>query len=222
MPNQPDRLSFREFMMKTTLDLTQLERKIRQETLQDGLLELFFGLNLFAASAMLQEQRNMIPFLFTLLFGSMVFRFLKRTITDPRIGYVELPENYAPDRSARRLYISLGIAIFLLFLAILFLSGDIRHAARWYRWMPLPVGLGLSLVFLMLGRWSGLLRHYLLGALAAASGVFFTFQTFAWKMEALSLTLLAVSLPSIAVGLVLLVRFIIRYPAHKPGPENQA
>lgn len=204
--------------MNAPMDLLQLEKKIRRETLQDGLLEIFMGLMLISSSTMLQKNGMAFPFFFFLLFGSQVIRAMKRCITDPRIGYVELPESFSTSQTADRLYIGLGVGILGIFLSTLILSGDIGNAARWYRWMPLPFGLVMALVFVAVGRWAGLARYYILGGLAAVIGGIFTILPFEWKLEGMMLACLSLGTVALIMGTVLFILFITRHPVlSKPG-----
>ncbi len=201
--------------MGINLDLKQLERQIRRESLQDGLLELLTGLVFLAASAMLADALSPIIFILLVAAGGTFLRRLKNIITYPRIGYVELQEKGPQDKNARRIYWGLGSAVFLVFLALLIISGDIKYAAHWYRWMPLPFGLAMALIFSAWGHKAGLPRYYMLSVFSVLIGVIFTFLPFPGKLDGMAYACLALGMVALVTGLVLLITFVTHYPVSK-------
>jgi len=199
-------------------DLRRIERNAFRDTVQDGLMDIFLGFLLFFMGGRLQSGSVavIVPFIFL---GPFVIAALKRRFVYPRIGYVELATG--DSRHGLRWLLGFGLAIVAVFLAVLLISGDIRDAARWYRWMPIPIGMVMVTGFIITAYKSRLARFYLYAALAAAGGAAFPFLPLTGKLEALSLYLTFLGLPILVCGAIVLALFLRRNPVQPAETQDE-
>jgi hypothetical protein len=210
--------SIRRRIVSQLADLAQIERNAFRDTVQDGLVDIFGGFFLFLMGGRLHDGSVAIVFPFIFL-GTFLVAALKRRYVYPRIGYVELAQR--DSKQGWRWLLGFGLAVVAVFVAVLLLSGDIRDAALWYRWMPIPFGMVMLAGFIIAARKSRLIRFYLYAALAAAGGATFPFLPLTGKLEALSLYLVALGLPMLVCGVVVFALFLRRNPVQPVEAQDE-
>jgi hypothetical protein len=195
--------------MSQQIDLRRIQRSAFRETVLDGLMDLFLGLYLILVSGILKTSKAGLIVLVWVLFVLLI-RYLKKRLTYPRIGYVELADNQPPaPRGLILVFAGLAVAVTILALVV---SGDIREARQWYGWMPLLLGILFLGVMASVAIGSGLGRYYFYGVLSAASGIAISFLHFEGRMDAISLYLLAVGIPIAVCGALVFALFLLRNP----------
>lgn len=198
--------------MSHEIDMRRIQRRAYRETMVDGLTDLFLGIYLVLVSGVLKASPGLAVFAW-LLFVPLI-RTLKKRITYPRIGYVELAERPSPAPWGL-IPVFAGLALAVTIVALI-VSGDIGNARQWYGWMPLLLGIVLLGVMAAVAIGSGLTRYYFYGALAAASGIAISFLHFEGRMEAISLFLLVFGIPVAICGAVFFALFLLQNPVQSP------
>ena len=196
--------------MANLIDLNALRRKAIRDTVNDGLIEILFGVMFFFISGALRTSIVGIVVM-VIIFGSAPFlRYLKRRITYPRIGYAEFPQG---DTGGPGKWVVYWLVLVLIIMAVvLALFGDLSSPVRWYPWTPLFFGL-LMLGFLFpLGIMTHLARFYVYGVLFLVTSIYFVMAPVEGKLTTLANYLLVMSGAMLLIGLVNLVRFVLANP----------
>ncbi len=190
-------------------DLKRLERNALRDIFQDGLADIYAGSALFFIGGALSTGRvtAFIPYIFI---GPGLFAFLKYRLVYPRTGYVVL----APGDPQKMLRRALGLiaSLVVVMVTVLLVSGDIVNAARWYRWMPIPFGLGGAVLLVAAALKSRLVRLYTYAVFSAVCGLAIPFFPLAGKLEALALHFTFLGLLMLVCGIIALVIFLRRNP----------
>ncbi|UCF40112.1 MAG: hypothetical protein JSW43_10260 [Gemmatimonadota bacterium] len=195
--------------MMSQLDLRQLERKAWQLYHQDGLVEVFLGLLLLLAFlAGIAGEYRFYLYIPMLLMGPAII-LAKRMITVPRMGQVK----FGPARRAKlRNLRLLAVLVFALTIALLIVT---LRGSAWVReyHVLLSFGLGalIALLFAAVAHWKDFPRLYLVGLIV---GTAFTLT----ELLDSPLPMLVAGGAVLAVGLVILVSFLRKYPLPAPGP----
>ena len=204
--------------MVEKIDLKQIERNIFRDYLQDGLVDmmfgvyfLFFGLKLLGGSV--------LPFIILLMvFFVPLLRGLKKRFTYPRAGYVELRQG---DPWPVPWFILGSFVLGLIALVVVLIAaGVIAQPAQWYRWMPICFGIWITGIFLGLGLSVRLVRYYVVAGVALAGGPTFALLPLAGKLENIGLFLAVVGAVLLAWGVVAFVRFLRKYPLPTEGAAD--
>jgi hypothetical protein len=199
-----------EVMMSTQIDLQRVERQVFRDTVQDGLTELLAGIMLIATGLFRRLNLDGGAGLVTVFLLWPGYRVLKRRLTYPRTGYVELVQERPWDLVRGMLVYSL--LVFGMVVVALVLRGEFEDATDLYRWIPVLVGLLISGGFIYLGSKSGLARYYVLIALLMASGLLFSLLNIPSSQTRLSLYLLTIGGLLLLVGVGILFRFVRQNP----------
>jgi hypothetical protein len=197
------------------IDLTQIERDIFRDYLQDGLLDLMMGAYLLLIGLVLGVST---AFLVLGIFFPFLYRALKRRFTYPRTGYVELREG-DPGPAPRIILGSLLLGLIVL-VVVLIAVGVIGDPAKWYRWMPISWGIWLAGILLGLGAAVRLVRYFILAFIALVAGPFFSSLLLPGKLENLELFLLAVGAALLIWGFVVFLRFLHQHPLVEEGADD--
>ena len=193
--------------------MKQVERRVYISYHQDGLIDLVIGSALLTLSLIIW----FLPELWIFIVGCFVvfptsYAGLKKSITIPRLGYVE----FSPTRQKKTQY------IFLAFMVILVVFNILGIFAMFYP--PLGVlifesvftilivgGLG-GLIFAAVGYVSNIRRFYLYGVILFGSALFTVIFPIVLVLPGLSLGFVM-----IFYGATLLYRFVKRYPKEVNG-----
>jgi len=200
------------------IDLTQIERDIFRDYLQDGLLELVMGAWLLLIGLALTSGFTAVFVVLGLFLCPLLFRTLKRRFTYPRAGYVELREG-DPGPAPRIILGSLLLGLIAL-VVVLIAVGAIGDPAQWYRWMPIMWGIWLAGILLGLGAAVRLVRYFVLAFTALVAGPFFSSLSLPGKLENLGLFNGAVGAALLIWGLVVFLRFLHQHPLAQEGADD--
>ena len=205
----------------TVLNLTEIERKAYRSTFQDGLWDIFLGLQLLllSISTLLSNIRTtkMLHMGILVLLQVLVvlaFTIGKKRITIPRMGFVK----FGPKRKRRitksrivlLFSVLVGVVVFLI--ALVLLQGNPAGRSKLLLFAPVAWVVNSIVVFSLLAYYMDFTRLYLYGVLFALT---VPFDVAMKQFTVLNLDTIAFAVPGIAmlaVGMVLLVRFLHDYP----------
>jgi hypothetical protein len=182
-------------------DLKAVERRAWTLTFQDGLWDIFFGL-LFLGGG-LRSLTDNLWFYLLVAAGVLILILGKRWITLPRLGQI----NFSPERKARQNVVRVVALVVLLFTAVIFVlavsGADLSGVpVGWIFVILVPV------VFLLMAYKLDMKRLYGYTILVAI----FMIATELLDNPAAAWAQIFAGLIPLAVGTVLLVRFLRRYP----------
>lgn len=196
--------------MTKQLDMKEIERKAYTSYHQDGLIDIFACVYIVGFSIGI-----LLDYIWDFSFGVLIPGFLvvlvvplwiaaKRKITVPRVGYV----NFGTRGKSKMTAIFLGI---LVLGVAFFFAFSLYLESSWLRFIidngMIAIGIGALTVCSLFGYATGIKRLYAYGIVALALfavGYFFEIF-FAYIVFALGLIVLS-------AGIVLLVRFVRKYP----------
>jgi hypothetical protein len=188
--------------MQADIDLKQIQRKIYISYFQDGLWDILLGVFLIGWGLV-------VTYDFVAVMGGIwVFFYfivlgLKRWLTYPRAGYIKVPE----ARKQQIRMVILGVVVFLLGLAVIPIF-IIDSRPEWFsEYFMLMLGALFALVIVFLGGWWRVTRWYIYAGL-----VFLAFASHQWLDTELNLSFFIPGGLITICGLVLLVRFLNKYP----------
>ena len=207
--------------MSQRLDLQRIERNAYRDSVRDGLMEIVLGLFLLLLAPGLLSSRAYLVMplvLFTVFFAPRLIDRLRRRLTYPRIGYVELlPEDPRRLGLGMLAFFLAGIAVVIVALLV---TGTLADARSWYRWAPLLFAVASSGGFLSVAFRSAYIRYYLFTGLSLASGLAFSLMHFPGRLEGLGLQLLTLGAVLLLWGAAVLVRFLRSNPVLPEGTDN--
>jgi len=187
--------------MSGMLDLRDVERRAWTLYFQDGLWDIFFGL-LFLGGG-LRALTDNLWFYLLVAAGILVFILGKRWITLPRLGQI----NYGPQRKTRLNVVRLvGFAAMVytaVVLAMILSGADLNGVPVGWIFVFLVPGVFLLMAYLM--NFTRLYGYALLAAVFVVISELYGDPAAAWAQ-------IVAGLVPLAVGIVLLVRFLRRYP----------
>ena len=191
------------------IDLKQIERDVWWDYFQDGLVEVLMG-GYFLLIGLALPHGTVAPFIVGVVFFAPAVLLLKKRITYPRTGYVQLREG---DPGPLPWFVLGGAALGLVALvAALIIAGALGHPAEWYPWMPVFFGIWLAGIFLGLALRVGLVRYYLTAAVALAGGLVIPFLSLEEKLAHIGLLFAILGGVLFTWGVVALLWFLHRYP----------
>ncbi len=144
--------------MNTELDVKFVARNVWQDTMRDGLMELFMGLYLLLTGIVILADMSAL-FILLMVFIPPVVRKMKERYTHPRIGYVKFSE--AEKGTVRKILAALVGGVIALGMVVL-LSSENEKTRALYQWVPLLPALILAAALFIMGRRTGFLRYYLM------------------------------------------------------------
>ena len=216
--------------MKSTLDLKEIEKRAFRSTYEDGLWDIYYGLMVILMAAILTRPDEGYGWL-NLIFltggyaaAYLLFRAGKKYITIPRLGQVKFGE--IRKQKNRKMSIILGV---FLFLQVLLLAGTALALVdpKVGSWLDdqlagknelLLVSLVASMILCVgmsiVTYFSDFTRGYYIAIMMAVAVFLMLF------LERPLFPLLA-GLLIIIPGLVLLWRFLNKYPLPKKGVEDE-
>jgi hypothetical protein len=212
----------KELTVTANVDLKQIERKAWTSYFEDGLWDIFLGLLFLSTalstlvSALGVPDWQRIPLSLALVAGSILLMWTgKRYITSPRLGRVK----FAPSRQSRQRKAIVALAFSVPLVPILLIAAT---AARrvWPEWpgsellLPASYAAAMVVIFGSLAYFLEFKRLYLIGVLLALN------EPLIFVMERYTAlgplgTFVALAAPAsviLIIGLVILTRFMRRYP----------
>lgn len=197
-----------------------LEQRAYRLSVQDGLMELLLaGLLCVAAAAFLTDSPlagfiGLSPFVL-----GIVYRRLRARVSEPRIGYLDLPDD-DPGTTARGMATFVAGVLVVTALGVAS-TGGLGDVDTWRAWAGAFAGMATSGGLLYAAGRSGWLRYRVLAAVSVAAGVGATllrpddgFRTVGWWALVLSAAVFV-------QGLVMLVLFVRRHPRRTaPGDRD--
>jgi hypothetical protein len=210
--------------MEERLSLRRLERKAYTSTLQDGLLDILLGLTMFGnffvplllsyagvSWGYLVPDVNVFTIILTCL-AVAVFVGGKRIITVPRIGVAR----FSPMRRTKlaRITAVLVIAALLgVIVGLLFEEQTIGPSLPIGIHLPIVIWIVVAVTSFSLGAYLlDVIRLYVYGALfAAAVPIFVMLRRVGFYTLGLSVVAVSAAI-MMAIGIVLLLRFLHEYP----------
>jgi hypothetical protein len=188
--------------MQADIDLKSIKRKVYMSYFQDGLWDILLGIFLIGWGLMVTFDFVAVMGGFWLVFYMFVLG-LKRWLVYPRAGYIKIPE-------ARRQQIKmvlLGSVVFLAGVAMIPIFIIDSRPAWFSEYFMLILGGMFTLVIIFLAVWWQVYRWY-----AYAAMVLLTFMSHQWLDTELNLSFFVPGGIVTVFGLVLLIRFIRKYP----------
>lgn len=199
--------------MAEQLDLKALERKAWRSMHEDGFWELLFGLLMFAGFTRGLTGEPLVG-IATIAGAVLVFFLGKRLVTLPRMGRV----TFGPERTTKRRRTMLVIVVALLVTVLVYavaVTGVLSRGLGGSELINLGVSFFLFSVFAAMAHFMDLPRMYLIGA------VFATTNLAEGYLDTPLVPLIAAVL-ILVPGVVLLVRFLRRYPRSTEPGGNRA
>ena len=158
----------------------ELNQRINQHFMSDGLLEILFGLLVLFGTLVFVNvyQNDLYPILGQLFFGAAVIvalgpglRFLKKQFTHPRIGYFKQKHSQETKQQSYAIYMVGLVAIaFIFFMTIvmgLLLTADnvnFQHMADFmFSLFPVVMSIALAAPYFFIAVQSKLPRYFILG-----------------------------------------------------------
>jgi len=199
-----------------TQDFGPLKRKVYLAYHKDGILDLVAGSVVLGFGTFMLTDN--IVFMMFGWFMMTMYVFLKNRITVPRFGFVRI-DSEKKARMRSWLSVGIGVLVLLLFFGIGFIvnrkpaSPEIEALIRRYHMVPLSTML-FGLPALVAAIFLGLKRFYLYALLAVGMpllGAILSVETY--------IPILSTGGVIIAVGAVLLVTFLKKYPLNTEGED---
>lgn len=221
--------------MTQQLTIAQVEQRIHRHTFIDGILELLMGGWLLALAGYyrLETTTNIsIIFLYLLLMPSLplllgpVSRWIKRHVTDPRVGYVKYPIKTTQQR--RMSAIIAGVIGILFGAAIGYVWASTNNDSTAYtlaglfNWVPLIISLIFAVSFLLGAVRYAIPRFLVIGALLFAVGLTATLLPLALTAQVMVVMAFSGGVLFLS-GLITFVVFLRRYPVvdlEIPAPDD--
>ncbi|MFN2107116.1 MAG: hypothetical protein ACK2UJ_19735 [Candidatus Promineifilaceae bacterium] len=187
--------------MSEMIDLRDVERRAWTLYYQDGLWDIFFGL-LFLGGG-LRALTDNLWFYLLVAAGILVFILGKRWITLPRLGQIQ----FSAQRKARTAVVrivALGAMIVTAVIFILIVTGSDLSGLP-LNWLFVIMVPGVFLLMATMMDFTRLYGYAVLVAVFTVLGEFVGNPAAAWAQ-------IIAGLVPLAVGIVLLARFLRRYP----------
>jgi hypothetical protein len=203
--------------MVEEIDLKQIERNVYRGFFQDGLADMMLGAYFFFIGLLLPDGPVAVVVVLIVFFVPLVLG-LKKRITYPRTGYVELRQGDPGPLP----WFALGSFVLglIALVAVLIAAGVIAQPGQWYRWMPIFFGIWLAGIFLGLGLRVRLVRYYVLAGVALVGGLICALLPLTGKLANLGRFFAAVGAVMLAFGIIAFVRFLRKYPLPAEGATD--
>jgi hypothetical protein len=205
----------------TVFNLTEIEKKAYRSTFQDGLWDIFLGsqLLILSISALLSnfattKKLHMVVLIVMQVTIVLAFIIGKKRITVPRMGFVK----FGPERKRRItksrivLLISVLAGVIVFLVASMLIQGNSTGRSKLLLFAPVAWVANSIVVFSLLAYYMNFTRLYLYGVLFALP---VPFDAVIKQLTGLNLSPIAFAVfgtAMLAVGTVLLVRFLHDYP----------
>jgi len=197
--------------MENSIDLKKIEQKVYRESVRDGLVEIFWGIAFIAATGyFLIRGFSIFMILLVLVIIPIARKKLKKRYVYPRTGYAKLHEDSLKEIAGILLYMAVVIAVMAA--AFFLVYDDPTNPDLWLKWSPVFFGAMLTGAYLDIGRRSGNRWYYGIAVLALLSGVILSVLEFTSLKTGVILYLPFMGTVLILTGVVLLRRFLRKYP----------
>jgi uncharacterized membrane protein len=202
-------------------NLTDIEKKAYRSTFQDGIWDIFLGLILLILALLallsnrgMPEGQQMTVLIVLQVVALAVFIGGKKCITVPRMGFVKFgPQRKAKIKKSRIVLLASVVAGMVVFLvALLAMRSSSAGPSRLMNFMPLAWVVNAIIVFSLLAYYLDCPRLYAYGVLFALP---VPFDMAIKKFAGVNLSPVTFAVPAtfmLAIGAVLLVRFLRKYP----------
>ncbi len=195
--------------MSQNLDVKKVEQRMWRASQQDGLMEVAIGILLAATALQIRVKGLTALWIAVLVFLAPGLEAIRKRVTYPRIGYVELVQE-EPKKTLR----GIGVYTIVVFVAMALafaIFGDIGDWRLWSRWSPTLSGVLLSGGMIYAAGKSGAARYYAFMVLAVGLGIAFSILL---TEPYINLTLYLLTLGGVFIlgGGVTFIRFLRRYP----------
>jgi len=194
--------------MSQNLDVKKVEQRVWRASQQDDLMEVAIGILLVATALPIREKGLIALWILVLVSLAPGLEAIRKRLTYPRIGYVELVQEEPKTVRGIGVYAIVVIAAMALAFAIL---GDIGDWRLWSRWSPTLGGVLLSGGMIYAASKSGAARYYAFLVLAVGLGVAFSIL-FPEPYTGLTLYLLTLGGMFILCGAITFLRFLHKNP----------
>ncbi len=194
--------------MTATLDTKIIARNVWQDSMRDGLMELFLGGYLLLTGIVIQADMSALFIVFMAFIPALVKK-MKERFTHPRIGYVKFPEH---EKNPGRQVAAALIAAVLALAITLFLAREGEKTQTLYQWIPLLPALILATALIVTGTKTGFTRYYLMAAFALALGFAVPFVDLPRKLDNIALYMLVIGPVFFVWGVAVFVHFLRTYP----------
>jgi hypothetical protein len=195
--------------MSQNLDVKQVEQRMWRASQQDGLMEVAIGILLAATALEIRVTGLTALWIVVLVSLAPGLEAIRRRVTYPRIGYVELVQE-EPKKTLRGIGVY-TIVVFVAMALVFAIFGDIGDWRLWSRWSPTLLGVLLSGGMIYAAGKSGAARYYVFMVLAVGLGIAFSIL-FPEPYTNLTLYLLTLGGVFILCGGVTFIRFLHRNP----------
>ena len=198
-------------MMNEDSDLRELKQRTFRAANQDGLTEMMMGLMIIVIGGIMINSIFVAFVALIIIFQAVAVEQFREKYTYPRIGRVRFTEEQLTDYGPYW-----GVFALLMFIALaaviasVFIQNEIIEIVA--RWAPLIMSIGLLHQFALLGQKSGLGGYYGVGTLITVIGAVLVSLEFSSALDRMVLYLLVVGGIVFLSGLVILLRFIRKYP----------
>ncbi len=194
--------------MSQNLDVKKVEQRVWRASQQDGLMEVATGILLAATALQIREKGLIALWIVVLVSLAPGLEAIRKRVTYPRIGYVELVQE-EPKKT-------LGIAVYAIVvmaaMALAFvIFGDIGDLTLWQRWSPTLAGVLISGGMIYAASKSGAARYTMFMVLAVGLGIAFSIL-FPEGYTGLTLYLLTLGGVFILCGAITFLRFLHKNP----------
>lgn len=204
------------------IDLKEIEKKTWRSTLEDGLLDIYFGLLVLSIGMgitlddLLPEPFNAIITIIFMIIGLIFFLLGKKYITQPRLGVVKLGLKTKSRKIKTIIVLSINSIILLIIFIIRFVNPELRLIIPGYLDGLITGLLFITVPLCFAAYFLQYPRLYFIAIMVGLS--FFLSDIFSIFILEPFDALIAFVLTSSAVilmGIISLIKFIQKYPLHK-------
>lgn len=215
--------------MAENVDLKALDKKIFKTTNEDGIMDIYLGI-LFMSMGIQALFRDILPgvmgylgiYLILIAFAFTFFIIGKKKITTPRMGIVKLSVKTSPTKKKLVITLSINVAVTFIFFILTFL-GLFQFVQIDPIIFMLSAGLGfITLPISLLAYFTKTPRWYIIGIVIGLG--FFLSEIFYPMVGNPLASFIAFSITGgsvIVMGLVVLFRFIKKYPLKNSEPISE-
>jgi hypothetical protein len=199
-------------MMNERINLKEIERKAYTSYHQDGIIDILIALFILSSAVWIIADMIWLGWMFFIV-ATSIYAAAKKAITVPRIGFVKFPQ----QRSKTIIWGAVGLAVLLNVLGLItFMQVEGGSKPTWLLFAiehyMIVIGVVVAALFCFVGytfRTNRIYAYALLTLVIFIAGYFIYYPLHYYLILLGTLILLA--------GLVMLVRFVRRYPPSATG-----
>jgi hypothetical protein len=191
-------------------EMSQISRRVRQAIDQDGLFEMTMGVIFLAVPLLVHLRLQSIAGVVTVVLLGVALPLMRNRVTYPRVGYAKPREPVFPVI----LLFVLGLAAVSLgvMALVLLAQGRVTSRPAWSALMPFGTGLFLAGFHVLWGIRTRAVRYFVLAGVAGAGGALAVLVAGGSLDLGAGIFFLGFGILELVVGIVLLTRFLSRYP----------